>query len=84
MPLMISRIGPGARPARRQTTYFVAFEILLRAHDNSFSSAFASFRSSVSNPSEPAIDRSSRSRGLIALALIVPETRHTHCGAQLT
>ena len=32
---------------------------------------------------EPAVDRSEKLAGLIPLALIAPEPRHAHCGAQL-
>ena len=31
---------------------------------------------------EPAVDRSEKLAGLIPLALIAPEPRHAHCGAQ--
>ena len=54
------------------------------AHDdNSSSSAFASFRSSVSKPfSEPAVDRSEKLASLLPLTLVAPEPRHAHRRAQ--
>ena len=67
-----------ASPANRQSGW------RRRAHAaNSSSSAFASFRSSASKPfGEPAVDRSETPASLIALALIAPEPRHAHCGAE--
>jgi hypothetical protein len=50
---------------------------------NSSSNAFASFKSRVSNPfGEPAVDRSEKLASLIPLALVAPEPRHAHRGAE--
>ena len=60
----------------------------LRFLENSYvasssSNALASFRSRVSKPfGEPAVGRSEKLASLIPLALIAPEPRHAHCGAE--
>ena len=48
---------------------------------SSSSNAFASFRSRVSKPSVN-IHRSEKIASLLPLALIAPEPRHAHCGAE--
>jgi hypothetical protein len=48
---------------------------------NSSSSAFASFRSRVSNPSvNQAVDRSQQFASLLLLALVTPEASEAYCG----
>ena len=57
---------------------------LTKSHDaSSSSSALACFRSSVSKPREPAIDRGEEIASLLPLALIAPQPRHVHRRAQL-
>ena len=48
---------------------------------SSSSSAFASFRSSVSPLGEPAVDRREKIASLVMLTLITPQPRHAHGGA---